>query len=215
MKILIVVLSFLDEDIYTKFFESQNKSWNSIEIDGVDTFFLVGNNDKDEIDGNLLKTNVTESIWNCGHKTLRGFELLKDYDYDYLFRTNSSSYVDKHLLKKYLSDKPKDNFYSGAIGHHSGVDFGSGCGYIISKNVVDLVLLKKEHWNHEVIDDVSLALLLNNLEIYPQPSERFDITNNDIVSIPNNYFHYRLKTNDREHDISNMYKIFKVKHNLC
>ena len=67
MKILIVTLTHLDGGIYTKFFESQNESWNSVEVDGVDTFFLVGNIDKDEIDGNLIKTNVPESLINCGY----------------------------------------------------------------------------------------------------------------------------------------------------
>jgi len=54
MKILIVVLSHLDGGIYTKFFETQNESWNSVDVEGVDTFFLVGNNDEDKIEGNLI-----------------------------------------------------------------------------------------------------------------------------------------------------------------
>jgi hypothetical protein len=39
MKILIVVLSHLDGGVYTKFFETQNESWNSIDVEGVETFF--------------------------------------------------------------------------------------------------------------------------------------------------------------------------------
>ncbi len=210
MKILIVTLSYLDGGIYTKFFESQNESWNSVEVDGVDTFFLVGNNDKDEINGNLIKTNVPESLINCGHKTLKAFELLKNRDYDYIFRTNSSSYVDKQMLKDYLQDKPRTNFYSGVIGNHHGIVFASGSGFIISKNVVDLVLLKQEYWEHRFIDDVALGLLLRNLRISPVPAPRFDIqtVNNNT---PMNYYHYRIKTPNRLNDCQYMKSIFELK----
>lgn len=210
MKILIVTLTYLDGGIYTKFFESQNESWNSVEVEGVDTFFLVGNNDKDEIDGNIIKTNVPESLVNCGHKTIKAFELLKNLDYDYIFRTNSSSYVDKQLLKNYLEDKPRNNFYSGVIGNHHGIIFASGSGFIVSKNVVDLVLLKKEYWEHRFIDDVALGLLLRHLSVNPVPAPRFDIqaVNN---STPTNYYHYRIKTSNRHQDCDYMKAIFELK----
>jgi hypothetical protein len=210
MKILIVTLSYLDGGLYTKFFESQNESWNSVEVDGVDTFFLVGDNDKDEVDGNLIKTNVAESLENCGYKTLKAFELLKNYDYDYIFRTNSSSYVDKELLKDYLQDKPRTNFYSGVIGNHHGIIFASGSGFIISKNVVDLVLLKQEYWEHRFIDDVALGLLLRNLKISPSPAPRYDVSFiND--KTPLNFYHYRLKSYKRDLDIQRMKSLYLLK----
>ncbi len=210
MKILIVTLSYLDGGIYSKFYESQNQSWNSVEVDGVDTFFLVGNSPKDEIDGHLIKTNVPESLINCGHKTLKAFELLKDREYDYIFRTNSSSYVDKELLKNYLIDKPRTNFYSGVIGNHNGIIFASGSGFIISKNLVDLVLYKKEYWEHRFIDDVALGFLLRFLKISPVPAPRFDIQTVNHLT-PKDYYHYRIKTSDRYKDCEYMKQIFELK----
>jgi hypothetical protein len=210
MKILIVVLSHLDGGIYTKFFETQNESWNSIEVEGVDTLFLVGNNDEDKIDGNLIKTNVEESLYHCGYKTIKAFELLKDYEYDYIFRTNSSSYVDKQMLKDYLQDKPRTNFYSGIIGNHYGIHFASGSGFIVSKNVVDLVLFKKEYWEHRFIDDVALGFLLRGLGVNPVLSPRFDVvTVNE--NTPMNHYHYRIKTSNREKDCQYMKSIFELK----
>ena len=210
MKILIVVLSYLDGGIYTKFFETQNESWNSIEVEGVDTFFMVGNNNEDTIDGNLIKTNVRESLYNCGLKTIKAFELLKDYEYDYIFRTNSSSYVDTQMLKDYLQDKPRTNFYSGIIGNHHGIHFASGSGFIVSKNVVDLVLLKKEYWEHRFIDDVALGFLLRSLRINPVLAPRFDVeTVNE--NTPMNHYHYRIKTSNRETDCQYMKSIFELK----
>ena len=188
MKILIVVLSHLDGGIYTKFFDTQNESWNSVDVEGVDTFFLVGNSDKDKVEGNLIKTNVRESLYNCGHKTIKAFELLKDY----------------------LQDKPRTNFYSGVIGNHYGIKFASGSGFIVSKNVVDLVLLKKEYWEHRFIDDVALGLLLRNLRINPTLAPRYDVeTVNE--KTPMNYYHYRIKTFNRDNDCQFMKSIFELK----
>jgi hypothetical protein len=210
MKILIVVLSYFDNGIYTKFYESQNESWNSVHVEGVDTFFLVGNNDKDEIEENLIKTKVKESIFHCGHKTIKAFELLENYEYDYIFRTNSSSYVDKQMLKDYLEDKPRTNFYSGIIGNYNGISFASGSGFAISKDVVNLVLQKKEKWNHNFIDDVSLGLLLREFNVFPTLALRLDVQNVDNET-PMNYYHYRIKTSNRENDCQYMKSIFELK----
>ena len=94
------------------------------------------------------------------------------------------------------------------IGYHDGINFASGSGYIISRDVFDLILENKDKWNHNYIDDVSLGLLLKNFKITPAESVRFDVTNDDI---PSNYFHYRLKTNNRQDDIKNMIKINNLK----
>lgn len=210
MKILIVVLSYFDNGIYTKFFESQNESWNSVDVEGVDTFFLIGNNSKDEIDGNLIKTNVKECLSNCGHKTIKAFELLKNYEYDYIFRTNSSSYIDKQMLKDYLEDKPRNNYYSGIIGNYSNILYASGSGFAISKDAVDLVIQKKERWNHNYIDDVALGLLLREFNVLPTLSPRFDIETVDNYT-PMDYYHYRIKTRNRLNDCQYMKSIFELK----
>ncbi len=210
MKILIVVLSYFDNSIYTKFYESQNESWNSVHVEGVDTFFLIGNSSKDEIVGNLIKTNVGESLYNCGHKTIRAFELLKDYDYDYIFRTNSSSYIDKQMLKDYLLDKPRNNFYSGVIGNYNNILYASGSGLAISKDAVDLVLQKKDRWNHNYIDDISLGLLLGEFNVLPTLAPRLDIQKVDNET-PMDYYHYRIKTSNRLNDCQYMKTIFEFK----
>jgi hypothetical protein len=210
MKILIVVLSYLDNGIYTKFFETQNESWNSVRVDGVETFFLTGNHNKDEIDGSLIKTNVKESIFHCGFKTIKAFELLENLEYDYIFRTNSSSYVDKKMLFDYLYDKPRDNFYCGVIGNYRNILYASGSGFAISKNAVDLVLQNKEIWDHGYIDDVSLGLLLKKFDISPTLAPRFDVQTVD-DNTPMDYYHYRIKTSNRERDCQYMKSIFELK----
>ena len=55
MKILIIVLSHNDNGTYSKFYEAQKNTWDSITVEGVETYYLFGNHNTDEIvDKNIL-----------------------------------------------------------------------------------------------------------------------------------------------------------------
>lgn len=220
MKILILTLSYFDNGIYSKFYEIQNKTWNSVNVDGLKTYFYIGNCNENIFDGNIIKTNVKEHILNCGFKTIEAFKLIKDLDFDYVFRTNSSSYIDKNLLKKYLLDKPREKFYSGVVGDYKGILFSSGSGYIISKDLIKLILNNLFLWNHYLMDDVALSLILKNFMIYPVSAPRCDVPkydiNNNVIDdglnkIPLNFYHYRLKSKNRDLDCDQMINLHKMK----
>jgi len=205
MKILILVLSYNDNRIYSDFYKAQKETWDSEKIDEIETYYYFGNHNKNEIVDRNILLNVTDNFKNCGHKTIKAFELIKDFEFDYVFRTNSSSYVDKKMLLEYIKTKPKFNYYSGVIGKYQDIDFASGCGYFISKDLINLVLNEKDKWSHEFIDDVAIAKLLFENNIIPSNNDRFDVLNN--IEIPMNFFHYRLKNEDRNFDIKTMYHI--------
>lgn len=210
MKILIIVLSYDDNSIYTKFYNAQKETWDSIDKDGVETYYLFGNHDKDEIIDKKIMVNVQEgSISNCGDKTMRAFSLVKDMDYDYIFRINSSSYVDKHKLLEFVSDKPTEKFYSGKIGNHNNILFASGSGFFLSKDLVNILLENGIEFGY--IDDVAIGLKLSQLGYKVQDHPRFDV--HDDSNMLMGYFHYRLKTINRDSDIHHMYKLHELKLN--
>jgi len=209
MKILIIVLSHNDNGTYSKFYEAQKNTWDSINVEGVETYYLFGNHNTDEIVDKNILVNVGESFENAGHKTLKSFILLKDMDYQYIFRTNSSSYVDKKMLLDFISDKPTEKYYSGYIGNHNGIIFSSGSGFFLSRDLVSLLIENADKWDHNNIDDVAIGDLLKKLGYTPEFNSRFDVNDNE--NIPLDYFHYRLKTPNREFDIQNMFQIKKIK----
>lgn len=191
MKIAIVVLSYFDNDVYSELFKIQNETWNSIEVESVDTFFLIGNCDENKIDGNLIKTTAPE-ILACGEKVLKGFELLKNLNYDFIFRTNSSSYVDKNLLKKYIIENCNDETYRGIIYNHDGILFASGSGFILSKKNLELSVNNSHLWNYKDFpDDVCIGALFAKLNVYPQPGLRRDMVIGGRF-LDQNHYHYRL-----------------------
>jgi hypothetical protein len=210
MKILIIVLSYNDSGgIYSKFYQSQKETWDSENVDGVQTLYLFGDNKTNEIVDDKILVDVVENGINiCGYKTLKAFDLIKNFDFDFVFRTNSSSYVDKKKLINFIADKSKHNHYSGFLGEHNGIIFASGSGFFISKDLINLVLDNSDIWNHELIDDVAIADILKKHKISPTENPRFDV--HSLNNLPNNYFHYRLKTGDRNIDIQNMYNIFNL-----
>jgi len=210
MKILILVLTYLDNDIYSLFYEKQNETWNSINVDGVETFFNINGGEKKEIKGHFIINDLPETVPNEGYKIINCFEKTLDWDYDYIFHTNSSSYVDKKLLYDWLVDKPRTNFYSGLRGHYMGHSFASGSGFAISKDVVKLILENQSKWEHGYADDATLGILLSNLGIQVYDAPRFDILNMT-GNIPNNYFHYRCKTDNRLIDVNNLQRIHNLK----
>lgn len=213
MKILILVLTYLDNDIYTNFYNKQNETWNSINNEHVSVYFYIGNGQKKEITGHFIVNDTPESIENEAYKLLNSFEKTLGWDYDYIFHTNSSSYIDKKLLYDWLIDKPRENFYSGVVGHYYGNVFASGCGFTLSKDVVKLILENQKKWQHGCCDDATLGILLSELNIKVCPAPRFDIFNQNISNIPKDYFHYRCKTNDRNYDLTTFDRIFQIKLN--
>lgn len=210
MNILILVIAnpFFDEskkqisDIekhYLQLKQTQKKTWNSILIDEIKTFYLYN-------DSNILKSyhrddNIflphKEKLMNIGYKTISAFEyILNKFNFDYVFRTNLSSYINKTKLYTHIKNtKPN---YSGVIGEFNGIKYCSGSGYTISKETIEKVVENKNMWNHNYIDDVSLGKLLTDLGYFPEFAERFDIINRkNILDI--SHFHYRIKFHMQRH----------------
>lgn len=218
MNILILVLSLEDQNFYTKLYKKQKETWDSEDIEGIKTMYYFGNSQSNFIDKENIYTDVKEQLAFCGYKTLTAFNLIKDLEFDYVFRTNASSYIDKKLLLEFIKDKPKENFYSGVIGNYHGIPFASGSGYFLSKDLLKYILENKNEWNHQVIDDVSVGIMMlqKNIKIYP--GKRFDLTDesySNLFNIDPNHYHYRCKMqNNRLMDLENMQKIHIIKKSL-
>jgi hypothetical protein len=209
MKILVLVLSLNDGGTYTKFYDTQKKTWDSVVQPGVETYYYFGNHDCEEIKDQNIFVNVNESLMNCGYKLLKTFDLIKDLEFDFLFRTNSSSYIDKKKLYEFLSDKPKKNFYSGVIGDLYNIKYASGSGLSLSRDLFNLIMDNKKDWDHTLVDDMSIGKILSKFGIYPTECDRYNVDSQN--NIPTDFFHYRLKTSEREFDIQNMMRIHDLK----
>ena len=109
----------------------------------------------------------TPEDWSLiGLKTTIAFRhVLENYDFDYLFRTNTSSYVDVPKLKNFLEGKPEKNLYAGVIGKVFGkLKFASGAGILLSRDVVERICEKENEWKHGLVDDIAIADIVSSLQ---------------------------------------------------
>lgn len=152
---------------------------------------------------NDLYVPSSDDSLSMGYKTLDAFEwMLINSEFEYLFRTNTSSYFSLQNLNEFISKNLTNSefVYSGLIQEtkdfeNNLVVFASGSGYILNRKTVQLIVANKELWNHDYWDDVSLALMLKKFNILPQIGKRFDIMGNPYrqnIDVSNYHFRCRI-----------------------
>jgi hypothetical protein len=214
MKVIILVLSARSEP-YWRLENWVRGTWGSIKQTEVDIFYYHGDGQENAIVGDTIYSVSLETMNNIGHKTLTAFDLIKDLEFDFLFRTNSSSYVRQDSLVSFLRDKPRHGFYCGIKGRLTNIDFCSGSGYLLSKDAVLKVLDNRVHWRHDLVDDVALGDLMNRIGVgISDCARRLDV--NELgrpYCITDLWSHYHIRCachHDRRLDIMHMKTIHRM-----
>lgn len=169
-------------------------------------------------------TQVPEDWSLIGLKTIEAFKyVVENYDFDFLFRTNTSSYVDANALLEHLSSQPKEGLYAGVIDHvFRTKEFASGAGILMSRDVVKRVCEKESDWKHGLADDVALAEIVKSLDgprVHLTESSRLDVLtlekakNLGIREIQDN-FHFRCKATSPQETIDIMKHLHLMKQKL-
>ena len=209
-KILILILASDNQTYYKEFQEQWERYMNK--YDNIDCYFYkcdptidvpikVHNN-------NTILIKLDETFENVYSKTIKVFEYFYDKldQYDYIYRTNLSSFIMIDRYINYVCTLPNKNICSAVIGYVNGIAFPSGSGFTITpdvvKNIVDLC--------HPLVimDDVTIGVCLKHLNIDITYCDRYDNYNyKKLDIIPNTIFHIRLKSEDRNIDIKKMTKL--------
>jgi hypothetical protein len=168
-----------------------------------------------------LVTETPEDWSLIGLKTILALKfLLENYEFDYLFRTNTTSYLDAPKLLEHLEGQPKRNFYAGVVGSAFGnLKFASGAGILLSRDVVQRICDNAVNWKHGYIDDLALGEIVSTLKepvVSITPLHRLDlytleaarkIDENKILES----YHFRCKSSSAEETIAIMKHIHEVK----
>lgn len=154
---------------------------------------------------NDIFIDADDTSLGMGIKTIYALEwALENVDFQYLLRTNTSSYVQYKNMDRFIDENFTNSkyVYSG-LKHETTdlnknkIEFASGSGFLLNKKTVELILNNQDSWDHRYWDDVSLALLLKNHNIYPMYGKRFDIEGNlHKQEVNPTFYHYRCKAND-------------------
>jgi hypothetical protein len=161
------------------------------------------------LQGHVIRAFCPERRSLIGWKTLQAFEWLHSEGYDFVFRTNSSSYVDLRKLSQLIASGnfPPSSFF-GKTGFFLGKPFHSGAGYLLGSEAMAHVIARKSRWNHLWLDDVALSSLLYEFPaIVHGPLKRLDISSPKQLELCSStelrlHFHFRLKTTDHLETVS-------------
>ena len=243
MKILVAVLA-CDEVGYRPLEQGVRETWGSDKSKHeniVDIIYYYGDYSVPEhvgsiFEGDNLKVHAGEGYFNTWNKTLMMYDfIVKNYEFDCLFRTNVSSYIDLKILQDFCKKHYNENFYSGAFGDLSPGNFCSGSGYFLSRKLVEEIASEKENLYRKFVDDFTVGEILRDKGVIPFRGERYDATQTfDIVSsnITDNsstnrewgtidkdidHYHYRVHTTpvgQRSDDIKKMHFIHELKNKV-
>ena len=138
---IILVLASDNEPIYKAFKKIQETYMNENPL--VKFFFVYGAGttfERQEYD--LVYDDIKETHWApwMTMKVIRAFEYIdSNFAYDYLIRTNLSTFWDLSLLLERLDTLPKNNCLSGRLGLFPP-PFVTGTSMIISDDLIPLII---------------------------------------------------------------------------
>lgn len=212
---------------YDKMYDLTKKYYSR--FSNVKTIYYKFNEDQPdeyELNGDILLIKGKETyIPGILEKTVKAFQYIENhYKFDYVIRSNISTIVDFDLLTEYLQGTPIQyggglkNIINGDKNHPDleNLVYASGTSIIFSRTVLKEFLNKKQHIRNDLIDDVSIGLLMR--DHLPNITQHY-IPENRFIFIPDeygdrskvmdiirdkSYIFYRNRQPDRKIDVKQM-----------
>ena len=178
MKILILCI-YSKNKIYKQMMELQRKYIHK--FSEVDSFFIEmreNQNQELEIENDIIYIKGKEQILNVLYKTIKSIEyLLRIKKYDFLIRTNISTFINIPKLLKYLMFlDPEEHLYTGGtffwnlqwIDSNSGIldktfwgtRFIGGTSITMSSKTIHHIIKNKNNLKYNIVDDVSFGIYI-------------------------------------------------------
>lgn len=194
MKLLILVQSCLAYP-YNGMQLAARETWDAFEPKGVETWWYTGGNGTQTIfdDERTISAPCSDDLDRRHTKFQHALRLVWNWDWDMMFRTNVSSYVDKAMTLEKAKTLPLQRCYCGK----SGGDFASGCGVFLSRDCCEILMNEIKGEEKLRAEDWHMGQILAEHGIFVTPgAERFDYWWNagphGTVEIVDCY-HYRCK----------------------
>lgn len=240
-KILILILSTKDKR-YNQFITASRNTWiKQATNNSIQCFFYQGGANEDYLEKDTIYLKANDSLKDTGAKLIKAFQFIEhqEIEYDYVLRTNLSSYIYLENLLKVIQQNQCDNLYAGHIGTFTTIlysankfditrkictkifkkytlRFASGSGILLSHSNVKKILNDKK-LKLDLIDDVMIGECLSRQGVKIKNISRIELNNNEITFSKNikspdqikECYHIRLKSVNRSIDVGRFYALDK------
>ena len=217
IKTLVLIIASDDKPLY-KALQKVWLNYMNSDKDHFDCYFIKGREDLEvdvKIFGNTIYTKSKDQTFLPGllDKTLISLEHFGSQlnNYDYVIRTNLSSFYYFKNLLEYLEKSPRTSFLSGI--HHSNSDQSWICGAgIIMSNDLAWMLIKNKNflldpntWPAFPIDDLAIGSFFDSYNITKLQGRTIEINSYwDVKNLKKLYsekvFHIRIRTHQENRD---------------
>lgn len=168
---------------------------------------------------NVLYIKGVESLLpGVLNKTITAIEWCNHIAFDYLVRSNISTVIDFNNLPYHELEKDTMVYASSLVntltwidagsGIHTeqyrGTRFASGTNIIMNKPTIDYLIVNKDKINRDIIDDVSLGILMNGVVTSIQLSTPLIINDASKIGV---FYRNRSWSPTRKRDIKRMSEI--------
>ena len=152
-----------------------------------------------------LEIETNDNYDNIAQKTLLAFDKISlSHKFDYVFRTNTSSFIDLKKFETYILKNTDSLDYAGSVLRAEEGDLiASGAGFFLSRKNIEIILDNRQYFDVSLPDDVAISRLLKKFNINPT-----NVIRKDLKSIPNpkevydsEHFHYRCRLDPQYHRI--------------
>ncbi len=226
MKILILVTSCL-KDPYPKLLKAQQKTWDSIYHENCETIFYHGNKNNVSRSNSMLYLDCSDGYFDMHWKFKKTLDFVWDLKWDYILKTNASTYVDKKSVYEYLETKKLT--YAGSkypgmyhsektYGHvkpEFDIDYITGTNIVLDRKSSEILKNKiKEHPYEKPIEDIVIGQILHNAGIEPEdgiPVTRWEWDKNEPADPNGILFRCKSNNNNRNRDIEVFEKIHTLR----
>lgn len=172
--------------------------------------------------------NLPDDEFECGVvdtlPTLRWKQLaiykhvLENYNFDYVYDTNESSYLDYKNLLQVLDRFNKSPLYAGNI---PAGNFISGANRFFNRSSLEILVRKRLFWNPAYLEDVAIGRVMSKFQVNPYVTDSITIAHPDALENVSDseilgHYHFRVKCieNGVRKDHITMLKIQKRFENL-
>ena len=134
--------------------------------DNIELLFYRGGSDSTYLEKDVLHLTSDDTLFGTYQKTMDCFKwLVENKEFDYIIRTNTSTYINVDAIQQFLSLKnvQKDTIFCPHLTINSWskyTPYGGGHYLIIPKNIITDIFLMYKHLNLNGIDDAIMGLLM-------------------------------------------------------